>query len=177
MQAAQVLDVLESLLAASGHPEIAAVERYGADLVPGGPSPSGVRVRYENGSEAYLWGAIWPGESDLPTPQTLPPPRRRADRIAVFAAQLLDVARPAAFASWRVVALPDLGPASERGKVPRGLRIDCADGTSLLLRATSGVGPTGDPEHDPYPEYRIPANLSAGLGGPSAGLGGGLSAG
>jgi hypothetical protein len=158
VQLAQVLDVLAALLAAADHPEVAAVERYGQDLVPGGPSPAGVRVRYRNGSEAYLWVALWPGENPLPTPETLPSPKRRADRIAVFTAQLLDVARPAQFAAWRVVALPDLGPLEESGKAPRGVRIDCADGTSLLLRATSGVGPSGDPDEDPYPGYRIPAD-------------------
>ncbi|MEU4423387.1 hypothetical protein AB0F81_22400 [Actinoplanes sp. NPDC024001] len=161
MHLAQVLDVIEALVAASGHPEITAVERYGHDLVPGGPSPAGVRVRYESGAEAYLWGAVWPRENALPTPEVLPPPTRRVDRIAVLIAWLLDAARPAAFRSWQLVALPDLGPTDERGKVPCGVRIDCADGTSLLLRATAAGGPQGDPEVDPYPGYRVPESLGA----------------
>ncbi|MBG0563708.1 hypothetical protein I4J89_19875 [Actinoplanes sp. NEAU-A11] len=161
MHLAQVLDVIEALVAASGHPEITAVERYGNDLVAGGPSPAGIRVRYRTGAEAYLWGAIWPGENALPTPEQLPPPSRRVDRIAVFTAWLLDAARPAGFRSWQLVALPELGPTDERGKVPSGVRIDCADGTSLLLRATAAGGPEQDPDVDPYPEYRVPASLGA----------------
>ncbi|MDI6102500.1 hypothetical protein QLQ12_28155 [Actinoplanes sp. NEAU-A12] len=157
MHLAQVLDVIETLFQACGHPEIEAVERFGSDTVPGGPSPSGVRIRYVDGALAYLWGAVWPSETDLPTPETLPPPAgRRPDRVAVLAALLLDAARPAGFRSWRLVALRDLGPSDERGKVPRGLRIVCADGTSLLLRATAAGGPERAPEEEPYPDWRIP---------------------
>jgi hypothetical protein len=158
---ARILDVIEALVAVSGHPEITSVERYGHDLVPGGPSPAGIRVRYETGAEAYLWGAVWPRENALPTPGQLPPPSRRVDRIAVFTAWLLDTARPAALRSWQLVALPDLGPTEERGKAPCGLRLDCADGTSLLLRATAAGGPERDPDLDPYPEWQVPAALSA----------------
>ncbi|GIF12127.1 hypothetical protein [Actinoplanes teichomyceticus] len=157
MRLAQVLDVLQELHRASGHPEIAAVERFGADSVPGGPSPAGLRVRYATGSEAYLWGAIWPGETPLPVPEALPPPSRRASRAAVFAAWLLDAARPGAFRAWDLVALPDLGPAGERGRVPLGLRITCSDGTASLLRATAAGGPTAEPDTEPYPDYRLPA--------------------
>ena len=160
MHLAQVLDVIESLIVASGHPEITAVGRYGNDLVAGGPSPAGVRVRYETGAEAYLWGAVWPGENALPTPERLPPPSRRVDRIAVFITWLLDAARPGALRSWQLVALPELGPTDERGKVPAGVRIVCADGTSLLLRATAAGGPERDPDIDPYPGYQVPEALS-----------------
>ncbi|MEV6349250.1 hypothetical protein [Actinoplanes sp. NPDC051851] len=151
---AQVLDVLERLLAAARHPEITAVDRFGSDAAPGGPSPAGVRVRYTTGAEAYLWGAVWPGENPLPVPETLPPPLgRRPDRLAVLTAQLLDAVRPPEFASWQLLGLPDLGPAGERGKAPRGIRITGADGTSLLLRVTAAGGPTAESETEPYPDY------------------------
>jgi hypothetical protein len=154
----QVLDVLETLLVASGHPEIEAVERFGSDAAPGGPSPAGVRIRYVSGALAYLWGAVWPSETDLPTPDRLPPPRgNRPDRAVVLAAMLLDAARPPEFRSWQPVALANLGPTEQRGKVPRGLRIVAADGTSLLLRATAAGGPDRDPSDEPYPDWRVPA--------------------
>jgi hypothetical protein len=156
VQLAQVLDVLQELHLASGHPEIAAVERFGMDGVPGVPSPAGIRMRYETGSFAYLWGAVWPGETPVPVPAVLPPPSRRAPRAAAFAAQLLDAARPAAFRAWELVALRDLGPVGERGKVPLGLRITCADGTALLLRATAAGGPHQEPDTEPHPDYRLP---------------------
>lgn len=142
---------------ASGHPEIAEVVRFGSDGAPGGASPAGLRIRYVTGSEAYLWGAIWPAETPLPVPEVLPPPSRRAMRAAAFAAWLLEAARPGAFRAWELVALSDLGPAGERGKVPLGLRINCLDGTSVLLRATAAGGPTVEPDTEPHPDYRIPA--------------------
>ncbi|GAA2864742.1 hypothetical protein Acy02nite_14190 [Actinoplanes cyaneus] len=160
MQLAHVLDVLQELHAVSDHPELAAVERFGADAMPGGPSPAGLRLRYETGSFAYLWGAVWAGETAMTVPADLPPPSRRASRAVVFAAQLLDAARPGVFRSWELVALRDLGPADARGKVPLGLRITCADGTSFLLRATSAGGPTREPDTEPHPSYRLP--LTAG---------------
>jgi hypothetical protein len=162
---AQVLDVVGTLLRNCGHPEIEAVERFGADAAPGGPSPAGLRIRYVNGALAYLWGAIWPHETDLPAPDRLPAPRgNRPDRAVVLAVLLLDAARPPEFRSWQLVALPDLGPTGQRGKVPRGLRIVAADGTSLLLRATAAGGPERDPENEPHPDWRIPpvTALSAG---------------
>jgi hypothetical protein len=163
---ADVLDVLQELHLTSGHPEIAAVERYGTDPAPGGPSPAGLRLRYETGSFAYLWGAIWPGETPLPVPADLPPPSGRAMRAAAFAAQLLEAAQPEAFRSWELVALPDLGPAEARGKVPLGLRINCGDGTSLLLRATAAGGPVQEPDTEPHPDYRIPLQPRPGTTGP-----------
>ncbi|GAA4976885.1 hypothetical protein [Actinoplanes utahensis] len=163
MQLGQVLNVMETLLTAAAHPEIEAVERFGTDAAPGGPSPAGVRVRYVDGALAYLWGGVWTSESDLPTPESLPPPAgRRPDRLAVLAVWLLDAARPAALRSWRLVGLPNLGPTAERGKAPRGVRIVCADGTSLLLRVTAAGGPERAPAEEPFPDWRVPEGLSAG---------------
>lgn len=157
MLLAQVLDVIEGLLlAAPAHPEIETVERYGADTAPGGPSPAGIRVRYADGALAYLWGAIWPGETELPVPDRLPPPAgRRPDRLAVLVTMLLDTHRPDAFRGWQLVALENLGPDGERGKAPRGVRIVCADGTSLLLRTTAAGGPQRAAEEDPWPDWRV----------------------
>ncbi|HWS35543.1 MAG TPA: hypothetical protein VN408_22735 [Actinoplanes sp.] len=156
MRLVRVLDVIEALIRASAHPEIEAVERYGTDTAPGGPSPAGIRVRYADGALAYLWGAIWTGETDLPLPDRLPPPAgRRPDRLAVLTAMLLDAARPADFRSWQLVALENLGRDGERGKSPRGLRIVGTDGTSLLLRTTAAGGPQRAPEEDPWPDWRV----------------------
>ncbi|MFI1987819.1 hypothetical protein [Actinoplanes sp. NPDC020271] len=158
MQLAHVLDVLQELHVASGHPELAAVERFGTDATPGGPSPAGLRLRYGTGSFAYLWGAVWAGETAMAVPEDLPPPSHRASRAVVFAAQLLDVARPDAFRTWELCALRDLGPAAARGKAPLGLRINSAEGTSFLLRATAAGGPTREPDTEPHPSYRIPVS-------------------
>jgi hypothetical protein len=156
MQLAQVLDVFEGMLVASEHPDIASVGRYGRDLVPGGQSPAGVKVQHQSGSWTYLFGAIHPGEIPVPIPDVLPRPKLRAPRMAIFAAQLLDVARPDVFRSWQLVAFQDLG--HERGVTPLGISLVCSDGTKMLLRATAGSGPT-DPEDEPAPEYRIPEGV------------------
>jgi len=161
MQLAQVLDVFEGLLVASKHPDIVEIERYGRDVAPGGSSPAGVKARYQSGSEAYLWGAVWPGEIPITVPDEMPPPKRRADRMAIFAVQLLDVARPDVFTSWQLVAFPDLGPTDERGKSAAGVSLVCSDGTKMLLRVTAGSGPSGDPAEDPFPDYRIPEGVKS----------------
>jgi hypothetical protein len=161
VQLAEILDVFEQLLTASGHPDIVSVRRYGTDTAPGGPSPAGVAVKYQSGSHAYLAGGTGAGEVPLAVPEVMPPPKRRASRLAIFAVQLLDVARPEVFKAWRLVALPDGGPDGERGSTfPAGVSLVCADGTRMLLRVTAGSGQQGDPDEDPFPDYVIPADLA-----------------
>lgn len=64
MQSVAVLDILERLRKAAGHPDIVKVERYGQD-----PNP-GVAVTYQSGSAAYLW--ITSAGRSEPTPHDLP---------------------------------------------------------------------------------------------------------
>lgn len=158
MQLAQVLDVFEGLLAASRHPDIAGLKRYGHDVTPGGGSPAGINVKHASGSEAYLWVAVWPGAKPIPIPDEPLPIRQRAGRLAVFAAQLVDVARPSQFRSWQLVAFSDLGP--EPGVSPCGISVVCSDGTTMLLRVTAGGPPTGEAAEDPHPDYRIPEDVT-----------------
>jgi hypothetical protein len=161
VQLAEILDVFEQLLTASGHPDIVSVRRYGTDTAPGGPSPAGVAVKYQSGSHAFLAGGLGDGEIPIPVPDVMPGPKRRASRLAVFAVQLLDVARPAQFKAWRLIALPDVGPEAERGQFPAGVSVICADGTRMLLLVTAGSGPAGDPAEEPFPGWTIPAELAA----------------
>lgn len=165
MELAEILDVFEQLLTASRHPDIVSVRRYGRDTTPGGPSPAGVAVKYQSGSHAFLAGGLGDNEIPLPVPDVLPPPRRRASRLAIFAVQLLEVARPAQFRAWRLVGFPDVGPEAERGRFPAGVSVACADGTRMLLRVTAGSGPAGDPAEEPFPDWKIPAELAATSGG------------
>ncbi len=90
----------------------------------------------------------------------LPPPKLGAQRIAVLAAQLLEVARPPQFPQWRLLALNDLGPTDQRGQGPAGVGVVCADGSKVLLRATSGASQTPYPTEDPYPDWRMPVDLT-----------------
>lgn len=168
MKLAQILDVIEGVLIASEHPEIVEVERYGNATEPWGPtvaesrskSISGVMVKYSSSSTASIWGGVQPGEIVIPMPEEMPPIGRRAPRLAIFVAQLLDVARPAPFASWRLSGFPDLGLESDRGKWPSGVTVVCADGTEMLLRVTSTGTTVGrEPEEDPFPDYRIPEGV------------------
>ena len=161
LQLTQVLDVIEGLLVASQHPDIVLIRRYGKDATPGGNSPAGVCVKHCSGSEAYIWGAVHPGEIPIPVPEVLPAPERRADRLAVLVTQLLDVARPEQFRSWQLVAFPDLGPVEEQGKSAAGISLVCADGTKVMLRTTAGSGQTGDPAEEPAPGYVLPEAVSS----------------
>ncbi|MCO8277000.1 hypothetical protein M1L60_41125 [Actinoplanes sp. TRM 88003] len=169
MQLAQVLDVIERVLVAAEHPDIVKIERYGTGTEPWGPSAAksrttsiaGVRVTYASTATAMLWGAIWPGEKPLPMPAELPKISDRVARLSILVVQLLDVAKPAAFTSWQLVSLPDLGPQDAPAPAPAGVSVVCADGTKMLLRAASTGATVGDePENDPTPDYVIPAGVS-----------------
>ena len=166
MQLAQVLDVVEEVLVASRHPDIVKVERYGSATEPWGPNVAksrtqtiaGVRVTYVATSTAVLWGAVKPDVVVVPAPPEMPPPTLRAFRLPIFVAQLLDAARPAAFASWQLVAQPTIGPKDRLGELPSGLSITCSDGTRMLLLSTATGAMVGsDPEEEQFPGYVIPS--------------------
>lgn len=161
MNTKDVLGVIETLHNAAEHPDIVHVERYGRDTKPGGQSPAGVAVRYQSGSEVYLWAAD-PG-NPLPAPHDLPaemPPLRfRAQHGLKFLLQLLDTAQPEMFTAWRPVAFDGID------MKPSGVELRGKDGSSFYLRVTSGSGPTGGPESDDNPnrdrflDYVIPEGV------------------
>lgn len=168
MRLHQVLDVIEGVLTASEHPDIESIERYGTGTEPWGPtvaasrskSISGVRVRYSSTATASIWGAVHPNEIPVPLPSEMPPISRRSTRLPIFVVQLLNVARPSAFTSWSLVALPDIGPTGEQGTAPVGVSVVCADGTKMLLQCTAtGTTVGAEPEEDPFPEYQIPEGV------------------
>lgn len=168
MESAQVLDVVERLLRAAQHPDITAVERYGPRLGPWGPSVeqskvkkiTGVKVIYRSTATASLWEAVWPGEKAIPPPAQIPPPNRRAPRLLLFVAQLLDYGKPEQFQSWQLVSLPAIGLDADRDVMPGGLSVVVADGSKMLLRATA-TGPTDghEPVEEPFPDYTIPEGV------------------
>jgi hypothetical protein len=158
VQLPDVLDLLRRLIEGAQHPDIADVRLYS-----GGPEPerNGVAVRDQRQGHMYLAGTTWKGETPVDTPDVLPPPKLGAQRIAVLAVKLLDVARPAELKAWRLVALPDLGSTDARGVAPAGVSLACADGTRVLLRAThGGAQAERDPEEDPFPDWRVPDSLA-----------------
>ena len=172
----QILDILETLLAAAKHPDITAITRYGPGLGPWGPSVeeskvtsiTGVKVTHQSTATASLWEAVWPGGTPVPAPADLPP-SRRATRLLVFAAELLDIAKPDQLRSWELLALPNLGVAAEAGSMPYGMGVVTADGAKILLRATA-TGPTVgfEPVEEPFPDYRIPEEVRTCLHSASA---------
>jgi hypothetical protein len=157
VQLPEVLDVLRRLFEAAQHPDIAEVRVYS-----GGDEPmrNGLALKDHRGGSTYLAGAVWKGEQPVDAPEQLPAPKSGAPRIAILAVKLLDVARPADFRDWRLVALPDLGPTDGRGTTPTGVSIVAADGSRVLLRAMHGGSQTGDPAEDPHPDWRIPVSIS-----------------
>lgn len=161
------LDLVEQLIVAARHPDIAAIERYGPGQGPWGPtvekstakSITGVLVKYQSSATASLWEAVWPDAAPVPAPDNLPP-NRRAPRLPVFVAQLLDYAKPEQVLSWHLLAGPGVGLDSEQGVMPFGLGLVLADGSRHVLRATA-TGPTVglEPTAEPFPEYVIPEGV------------------
>ncbi len=169
VMADRILDILERLLTAAHHPDIVAVEQYGPGDGPWGPKSdpkkvrgiSGVRVVHQSTATASLWLAVWDGEQPVEAPAVWPVPRQnRAPRLAMFAAQLLEHAKPAEVKAWRLVALPGLGNQEKQAGLPFGLSVVMADGSRVLLRATATGATVGfDPDEEPFPDYVIPADL------------------
>jgi hypothetical protein len=164
----QVLDVVERLLLAAEHPDIVKVSRYGPDLGPWGPTVeqskvkriSGVKVTFSSTATASLYEAVEPDEVPVDAPATALSPARRAPRLAILCAQLLDAARPPQFKAWRLVSFPRIGLEAERGVMPFGVSIVLADGSRALLCASS-TGPTAgsEPVDEPFPGYTIPEGV------------------
>jgi hypothetical protein len=170
MQLTQVLDIIEGLLRASEHPDIAAIERYGTlgapwnpkDLSPNG-SITGVRVTYQATSTAMLYGSLRTGEKAIPVPDTMPSPKEaRVQRLPIFVAQLLNFAQPPEFRSWQLVAFPGIGTTGQQGTAPAGVSIQCADGTKMLLQSQATGAMVGtDPDEEPFPDYVIPEGVKS----------------
>ena len=155
MHTSATLDVIESLLNAAAHPDVTAVERYGNASTPGGQSPAGVKITHRSGSEAMLWAAAVPRNAEpVPTPTEPLPMKWRAARLLVLTHQLLDAARPDEFTRWELCRQPGV-----ESPVAAALRVICRDGSVAYLRATAASGPTGEPEHDLYQDYRVPQGV------------------
>ncbi|GAA2561386.1 hypothetical protein GCM10010435_36360 [Winogradskya consettensis] len=167
VQVGRVLDVVEGLLRASGHPDIASMERYGTlgeawnpkDHSPKG-SVTGLRITYTSTSTSTLYATSRAGEKVIAMPEVMPPPNRRAIRLPMFVVQLLDVARPDEFGSWDLIAFGDFGPTDARGAAPAGVRITGKDGSKVILQSqATGAMVGNEPEEEPFPEYVIPAGI------------------
>ncbi|MEV0212788.1 hypothetical protein [Micromonospora sp. NPDC050695] len=153
MQVSQALDVMEALLQASDHPDIAAIARYGRDSEVGGQSPPGVSVLHRSSDTRALLTAFPAPRDATPVPLPTEPitMRWRAARILVLAHQLLDAARPEVFASWDLCRQE-----GTHGPIAAALRITARDGSVIYLRGLAASGQVREPETDPYPDYQIP---------------------
>ncbi|MET0417304.1 MAG: hypothetical protein ABW022_14930 [Actinoplanes sp.] len=132
MSAQQVLDTVERLFAAAGHPDIEGVERYGRD-------PQAVMVVYRSRAKAFLWPVLEKASTrpaELPT--DLGEYKFRTLHALRMLVDLLEIAQPDGW-QWRPVAVDDATAAS-------GIEVK-AGGQVTLLRVTSGspMGPDADP--------------------------------
>ncbi|WP_045740975.1 hypothetical protein [Actinoplanes rectilineatus] len=158
MNLTDALDLLERLLNAAGHPDIASVKRYGQGTEQ---SPAGIDLADQRGAHMYLFGEQRKGEIPIDVPTVLPTPKYGSQRVAVLAAQLLDAARPDALREWRLVAFGDLGPTDARGVAPAGISMLAADGSRILLRSAMGASKdTTAPDSEPSPGWTPPADLA-----------------
>jgi hypothetical protein len=158
-----VLDVVEKLHNVAEHPDIEQVSRYGRDLKPGGQSPAGVCLRYQSGSEVYIWASADRNPAAVVLPEPVASRRLRIPHAIRLLVQLLDTARPELFTAWRTVGFPDLD-------MPQAcaLELKGRDGSSFILRFTAGSAPT-DPDDDPAPGYLIPEAVKTCLQGVNVG--------
>jgi hypothetical protein len=162
-----ILDLVERLLRAARHPDITDIRRYGPGHGPWGPTAekskvkaiTGVKVTHQSTSTAMLWEAVDPDAVPVSAPP-MPPPARRAIRLPLFVARLLDVAQPTQLRSWQLAASPHVGLEAERGVVPYGLMLVGVDGSRTLLMC-SATGPTvgREPTEEPFPDYTIPEEV------------------
>ncbi|MFI5934326.1 hypothetical protein [Actinoplanes sp. NPDC051494] len=144
-----VLDVLETLLRISAHPDIAEVYRYGQGNAL---SPDGIGIRYRSGAEGYLWIASGVAQPQ-PLPGVLTSYRHRAQHLVKLVADLLEVAEP--FAAWETV-----GYAGTALK-PCGLRVTTRDGDTVALRVTSAGAPVPEGDEVAFPDYVVPMDVKA----------------
>lgn len=160
MPNARLLDVIEGLMHAAAHPDYRDITRYGADSVPGGQSPAGVKATHLSGSMSMLWAAAVPLDAN-PVPADDTMLTSMPGRTLRLMMALLDAAQPAEFTSWHLAAAPGVGW-PETGRSPSAIRIEGSDGTVAYLRATAASGPGGgaaEPKHDPCPDYEIPQEV------------------
>ncbi|MEU0078437.1 hypothetical protein ABZY58_11120 [Micromonospora tulbaghiae] len=157
----RLLDVIGGLLRAAEHPDYTGITRYGADSMPGGQSPAGVKATHLSGSVSMLWAAAVPRDCE-PVPADDSMLTSMPGRTLRLMTMLLDAAQPAEFTSWQLCAAPGVGW-PETGRSPSAIRIEGSDGTVAYLRATAASGPGGgaaEPKEDPCPDYRIPPEVS-----------------
>ncbi|MFI5895667.1 hypothetical protein ACIA5D_36785 [Actinoplanes sp. NPDC051513] len=163
----EVLDVIERLLNAAEHPDIVRVERYGTGAEAWGPTVeksqvktvTGVKVHHQSTSSASLWGSNRSDLTPVEAPE-MPAPGLRGPRLAILTVRLLDVARPPQFSGWQLFSVAELAGAGEG--LPFAVGITCADGSRVLLQASSTGASVGrEPDVEPFPDYVVPEGLAA----------------
>ncbi|MER7166801.1 hypothetical protein ABT336_12155 [Micromonospora sp. NPDC000207] len=158
----QILPVMERLLRLAEHPDYTNVACYGADSMPGGQSPAGVKALALSGSTSLLWCAVVPADArpvsgELAEEAMVCMP----GRTLRLAHRLLDAARPDEFVSWELCAASGVGW-PRHGESPSAIRVTGSDGSVAYLRATAASGPrgaAGEPKEDPCPDYQIPQGV------------------
>jgi hypothetical protein len=153
VQVSQALDVMEAMLRAAAHPDIAEIKRYGRDSEVGGQSPPGVSVLHRSSDTRALLTAVPAPRDATPVPLPTEPltMRWRAARMLVLAHQLLDAARPELFAEWTLCRQE-----GTHGPIAAAIRITGRDGSVIYLRGLAASGQMREPESDPFPDYQIP---------------------
>lgn len=166
----RLLDVIAELLRVADHPDYQDIVRYGADTMPGGQSPAGVKATHMSGSVSMLWAATVPADAAPAVVDDASMVTSMPGRTLRLVMALLDAAQPAAFTSWQLSAAPGVGW-PETGRSPSAIRIVGADGTVAYLRATAASGPGGgaaEPKQDPCPDYTIPQEVKEWRHSPNA---------
>lgn len=148
MSAGQVLDTIERLFTAAGHPDIAEVTTY---LGNTGPA---IEVVYQSKAKAFIW-PVTDDATATPTelPDELPEYKFRASYALKLLTDMLTIARPEGW-RWRTVAVEGVALR------PCGLEV-WAGGRTTLLRVTSASTPLpADSDPADWAGWQPPASIT-----------------
>lgn len=147
MNSNHVLDVIEKLWTAAQHPGVTRVERFDGAL-------HGVAVIYTSGAKAFfsvVTDRVQTQQADMPA--DLGPWKVRTHHALKLLLDLLEVAQPAGW-KWRTVNIAGVP------KSPSG--VEFTDGAgSVLVRVTAGGPMALDSDPADWPDWTIPAGVSA----------------
>lgn len=140
-------DLIERLLTAARHPDIAAVERFG-------PDSRNLTIVYGSKAKAFLTVVVGAKTRPEPLPDDMPEYKFRALHALKLIGDLLDAAKPDGV-QWRTVAIEGTHLS------PCGLELRSADGATTVLQVTAGGAMVADANPADWADWQIPADLHA----------------
>jgi hypothetical protein len=144
MSAQQVLDVLERLVTAAGHPDIVRVEQFGGSM-------GGLAIVYRSGATAYL-SPVTEKATAVGLPGVLPEYQFRIQHALRLLVDVLEVAKPSGW-RWRTVGIDGVALS------PCGLEVDGPAGR-VVFRAIGGSPTLHDADPAVWAGWSVPGEVA-----------------